>query len=188
VAVAQNHSEIIWVGYEFNPDDPSNTGAVFRTSDGTKNTPQWTKADAGLPKRHCTRLIISPDGTMVYATFGGYTPNNLWQTSDDGQTWEPMGSKILPVVPFYDVAIHPSNPKILILATDVGIFVTDDGGTNWSPTNQGPTNCSVAQLVWMNKVLVAATHGRGIFKIDLSQPSPPPPPRTKPAVKELISP
>jgi photosystem II stability/assembly factor-like uncharacterized protein len=187
IAVAQGNSDVIWVGYEFNPDDPSTTGAVFRTSNGTMDVPQWSEVDTGLPKRHCTRLVIAPDGSAVYATFGGYAPSNLWRTNDNGQTWQPV-SQPLPEVPFYDVAVHPDNAKILILATEVGIFVSDDGGTTWSPTNQGPTNCSVAQLVWMNKTLVVATHGRGIFKIDLSQTNPPPPPKTKPTVKALVPP
>jgi hypothetical protein len=38
----------------------------------------------------------------------------------------------------------------------------------WSPTNEGPSNCSVDDLIWMGETLVAVTHGRGMFMIDLS--------------------
>ena len=49
------------------------------------------------------------------------------------------------------------------------MFASEDGGATWSPTNEGPTNCSVDDLFWMNRALVCVTHGRGMFQIDLSQ-------------------
>ena len=59
-------------------------------------------------------------------------------------------------------------PAFLYAATEVGIFASADAGATWFPTNQGPANVAVYELFWMDRVLVAATHGRGIFWIDLS--------------------
>ena len=42
------------------------------------------------------------------------------------------------------------------------------GGAAWSPTNEGPTNCAIMDMFWMGEKLVAVTHGRGMFQIDLS--------------------
>ena len=39
---------------------------------------------------------------------------------------------------------------------------------HWSPTNEGPTNCSVDDLFWMGETLVSVTHGRGMYRIDLA--------------------
>ena len=49
----------------------------------------------------------------------------------------------------------------------MGVFASENGGASWSPTNEGPTNCAVSELFFMGKTLVAATHGRGLFKIDI---------------------
>jgi hypothetical protein len=37
------------------------------------------------------------------------------------------------------------------------------------PTNEGPNNCWVDELLWMDETLIAASHGRGLFRIALSK-------------------
>ncbi|PWU08418.1 MAG: hypothetical protein C5B47_04715 [Verrucomicrobia bacterium] len=163
-AVAKGNSDLIWVGH--------NNGDVFMTMNGTASAPTWVRInDHGgsvLPSRFCTRVVIDPaDSKRVYLAFGGYTSSNVWKTTDSGQTWSNI-SKGLPQAPVRSLAIHPDNPRFLYLGTEVGVFASEDAGASWSPTNEGPTNCSVEELFWMNRTLVAATHGRGFFQIDLT--------------------
>jgi photosystem II stability/assembly factor-like uncharacterized protein len=166
IAVAPGNSSQIWVGYE--QDWSANSGAVFKTNNGQAAQPTWIRVDQGLAKRHCTRITIDPGNSQrAFATFGGYAADNLWTTTDGGQSWSALGDGSLPAVPNYDLAIHPDNADILILANEVGVFVSDDAGTTWSPTNRGPTNCAVFELFLMDHELVAATHGRGLFRIQL---------------------
>ena len=68
------------------------------------------------------------------------------------------------------LAVHPDQPAFLYLGSEVGVFASEDGGATWSPTNEGPTNTSVDDLFWLDKALVCVTHGRGMFKIDLTTP------------------
>ena len=63
----------------------------------------------------------------------------------------------------------------------MGVFASANGGQTWSPSNDGPTNCSVDELFWMGNTLVAATHGRGMFSINLSTGQPPSVSLTSPA-------
>ncbi|HTU18839.1 MAG TPA: hypothetical protein VMG10_12340 [Gemmataceae bacterium] len=167
LAVAPGSSDTIWVGYQ--------NGSLSQTSNGRAEQPTWRSiSDTQLPrKRYCSRIVIDPRNPQrVFVTFWGYAANNLWRTEDGGNAWTAVpikagGAKQL-TAPLNDLAIHPSNPRCLYLATQVGIFASEDGGRHWSPTNEGPTNCAVQQLLWMNKTLVAATYGRGVFQIDLS--------------------
>jgi len=169
IAVAKGDSNLVWVGHE--------DGQVFKTVDGASAKPTWTTLQ-GLPQRYCTRIIVTPKNPQqVFATFAGYQRGNLYVTPNGGATWTTVGAGVLPEVPYYDLAIHPDNAKILILGSEVGLFVSDDAGDTWSPTNQGPTNAPVYKLFWMDKTLVAVTHGRGLFKIDLSRAGQPPAPR-----------
>ena len=62
----------------------------------------------------------------------------------------------------------------LYLGTEVGLFASDDGGATWSATNEGPTSCSVEDLIWSDETLICVTHGRGMFSIDLSGVMDPP--------------
>ena len=165
IAVAQGNSDLIWVGHE--------KGEVFKTTNGTGASPIWQKIPRTGPMslpvtRFCTRITIDPrDHNTVYATFGGYTKGNVWKTTDGGQEWSNIGSA-LPEAPVRSLAVHPRNSKFLYVGTEVGVFASEDGGLTWSPTNEGPTNCSVDELFWMGQTLVCATHGRGMFRIDLS--------------------
>jgi len=63
------------------------------------------------------------------------------------------------------MSYHSGRKKTAVLR------VLKDGGKTWSATNEGPTSCCVDQLFWMSDTLVAVTYGRGIFAIDLSNPS-----------------
>jgi hypothetical protein len=162
---ATGASDMLWVGYV--------NGQVARATDGTADRPTWSRVDengpARLPNRYVTRVRVDPnDPNRVYVTFAGYQNGNLWRSTDGGATWSALGSE-LPAVSVYDIAIHPSNPNLVYAATEVGLFASEDGGATWWPTNQGPANVAVQELFWMGgPMLVAVTHGRGLFWIDLS--------------------
>jgi hypothetical protein len=161
IAVAKGNSGIIWAGH--------NSGALYRTANGTADNPTWTPITTTppLPSRFCTRITIDAGNPqVVYATFGGYSKNNIWMTTDNGASWKSISAS-LPEAPVYSVVVHPTQAKHLYAGTAVGVFASENGGVTWSPTNEGPTNCAVDELFWMGTTLVAVTHGRGMFKIDV---------------------
>jgi photosystem II stability/assembly factor-like uncharacterized protein len=159
IAVARGNSDIIWVGH--------NNGDIFATANGTTASPTWTRRDLGapnLPGRFCTRIAIDPaDPNLVYATFGGFSSNNVWRTTDAGLTWTDISGN-LPDAPVNSLVIDPNISSRLYIGTDVGVFGSADSGVSWSPNNEGPANVAVSELVWIGK-LVAATNGRGCFSI-----------------------
>lgn len=164
-------SSLIWVGH--------NDGKLFKTTNGTAASPTWNAVGAtALPARYCTRIVIDPtNANRVYVTFGGFSPGNLWRTNDGGLTWSNI-TGTLPGAPVYSLAIHPQHANFLYAGSEMGLFASNNGGTTWSPTNEGPANCSVEELFWLgnSSILIAVTHGRGMFQIDLSHASPAPPP------------
>ena len=163
IAVATGNSNIVWVGYS--------NGEVWKTANGTAPMPAWTRVGVGspsLPGRFATRITIDRDqSSIVYVTFGGFTSSNVWRTANAGLTWTDIsgtGLTGLPSLPVRTLAINPSNSQWLYAGTELGIFTSIDGGRSWSVDQDGPTNTSVEDMVWMNSTLVAATHGRGMFK------------------------
>jgi hypothetical protein len=168
IAVAAGKPNIIWVGH----DD----GQIWRTANGTSATPAWQRVGNAGPsplnaQRYCTRILISPfDPDVVYASFGGFggaVPGNIWRTDDAGTTWRNLGTG-LPAVPIHCIAMHPRNQSWIYIATEIGVFASETSGSSWSATNEGPANVSVYDLFWMDETLVCATHGRGMYTIDLS--------------------
>lgn len=172
IAVAPGNSNIIWVGH--------NSGNLYRTSTGTRPNPSWVRADVSpLPDRYCARIAF-PGGacgqcTKVYVALAGlnydqgFNADNLWRTTDNGQTWTNISTG-LPSVPIYCVVASPLHSGYLYVATDVGVFASADDGAHWSPGVAGdvPANVHVDELFWTNAGtrLVAVTYGRGIFTAD----------------------
>jgi hypothetical protein len=161
IAVAQGNSNIIWVGH--------NNGAVYYTTNGTATTPTWTLADPG-PSRMVNRILIDPaNSNTVYVAFGGYTSGNLLKTSDSGATWTDLSGG-LPQAPIRGIARNPANANWLYVGTEVGVFTSENGGSSWSTSNDGPGAVSVDELFFIgsSQTLVAATHGRGMWKASIN--------------------
>jgi hypothetical protein len=166
IAVHPVLSAVILVGH--------NDGKVFRTLSGTDPDPRssWQQIGAGfLPAgRMVTRLVI--DNTRspqhwIYATFGGFAAGNVWRSTDFGGTWASItgsGATALPQVPVRTLVFHPRNPDLLYVGTEVGLFTSEDAGATWRLPQNGPANVPVDELFWLNADLIAATHGRGVYR------------------------
>lgn len=165
IAVSPSNSDVVWVGHE--------DGKVFRSLNATSAVPTWQRCDhVGIrpltPTRFCTRIVPhATDVLVAYVTFGGFVADNVWVTRDGGATWAALGAA-LPAAPVRTLAMHPRKAQFLYIGTEVGVFASADSGATWSPTNEGPANVSADELFWAGQTLVCATHGRGLYRIDLS--------------------
>ncbi|MEE8169609.1 MAG: hypothetical protein V3T70_03595, partial [Phycisphaerae bacterium] len=173
IAAAAGNSDVVWIG--------QNNGEVHRTLNGTAGSPSWSAVDNNggtnpLPNRYVTRILIDPnDVNTVYVSFGGFSPDNLYRTTNGGAIWTDVtgsGATGLPDAPINGIARHPASANWLYVATEVGIFASGDGGATWTTTNAGPANVSVDEVVFMHNsnTLLAATHGRGIFTVVVPEP------------------
>lgn len=164
ISVATGNSDIIWVGH--------NDGSVYKTTNGTSATPTWTQVRSAYSSRVALKLLIDQDNpSIVYVTYGGYAAGNVLKTTDAGVTWSDI-SGVLPQVPIRSFARFPLNANWLYAGTEVGVFASTNGGANWAAINDGPANVDVNELFWYdNTTLVAATHGRGMFKTTVEMPT-----------------
>jgi len=151
-----------------------NNAEVWKTSDGLSAAPTWIAIDDNaavnpLPNRFPTRILIDPDDKLtVYIAFGGFEDDDLQRSTDGGATWADItgsGASGLPRATIRGIARQPGNKDRLYVGTEVGVYSTTDGGATWAAANQGPANVSVDELVFMHgsTVLLAATHGRGLW-------------------------
>ncbi|MEK8024083.1 MAG: right-handed parallel beta-helix repeat-containing protein, partial [Candidatus Hydrogenedentota bacterium] len=156
-------------------------GSIFKTHQAHLSDPtgSWTRLnDLGswpIPGRMITRIVVDPNKPQrVYVTLGGFKSNNLWRSEDGGVTWTDVNATAtikLPSAPIRTLAVSPRNSDMLYAGTEIGIFASEDRGLNWSPVNDGPANVSVDELFWFtNDTLIAATHGRGMFKATIPKP------------------
>src|SRR5438046_1081493 len=90
--------------------------------------------------------------------------------------WWTLGMRLtdaglgLPTSPADAVAVDPRDSTILYVATDVGVFVSNNGGGTWAEFGNLPNVAAVAMLVFNSggtQKLRVATHGRGVWQTDL---------------------
>lgn len=145
-------------------------GKIHVTQDGGKN---WIEIMKGLPsKKHVSRVVASAyDEGTVYLSLNGKRDDDfadyLYKSTDYGRNWVDISGNI-PSGPINVVKEDPKNPKVLYVGTDLGVYVTVDGGKSWHVLANNIPATFVHDLVVhpRDNVLVAATHGRGMYVID----------------------
>jgi uncharacterized repeat protein (TIGR01451 family) len=132
---------ISWVEY-----DPSNSSNVWAT------VSNFNSASSGNGFGH---VFKSADGGAT------------WTLADGNQS---VGNpNAIPDIPAWSVVIDPNNNQRIYVGTDLGVFVTLDGGANWNKETTGFSNTVVKSLEIKNiggvSTIYAFTHGRGAFKV-----------------------
>jgi hypothetical protein len=106
--------------------------------------------------------------TSVYESMNALQNSPVW-TSVEGD---------LPDMPVRWALFDPRNPDWAILATEIGVWSTNDlngSSTSWSATNNGFANVRVDMLDYRSSdgLLLAVTHGRGLFTATIPKPTTP---------------
>jgi hypothetical protein len=106
-------------------------------------------------------------GNTLYATRGNYEKDRVIKSLDGGQTWQSIAGN-LPEMPVYQITIDPKNPNILIIGTEVGLWVAELEGTStvdWQRYDYGLAFTRVMDFDWYeDDTLFIGTHGRGTYK------------------------
>lgn len=96
---------------------------------------------------------------------------HLWKTTDGGQTWTSIvgadPAHRLPNVPIYVVKYDPIEANTIYAGTDVGMYITLDGGTTWDRMGEGFPMVPARDIyVAKNQDFIrVATYGRGLWEI-----------------------
>ncbi|MBO0933072.1 hypothetical protein [Fibrella aquatilis] len=165
VAESPLDENMIWVG----TDD----GNVQVTTDGGKNWSNVVGTVPGLPK-NTWAYHVEPsrfDKNTAYVAFEGHSSGDMatyvYKTTDLGKTWTSITT---PDIKGFARHIKEDlvNPNLLFLGTEQGLYVTVDGGQNWSAftNNMPPVAVMYIAIQPDENDLVLATHGRGLIIID----------------------
>lgn len=168
ICESPKNPNLIWVG----TDD----GNVQVTRDGGKTWKNVVGNIKGLPKNAWVTSIDSGhfDEGAAYATFDLHTFGDIrpyvYKTSDFGQTWTQIIAPISNVNGYAHVVKEDLvNKNLLFVGTELGLWVSLDGGKQWAQYKGGQfPNVAVRDLTIhpRDHDLVIATHGRGIWIID----------------------
>jgi photosystem II stability/assembly factor-like uncharacterized protein len=156
---------VIWVG----TDD----GRVQVTRDGGKT---WTSVEGnvpGVPKNTWIPWIKAStyDAGTAFVVFDNHRRSDwapyVYRTDDYGKSWKSLATGDLRG---YALTLEedPVDRDLLFLGTELGLFVSTDGGARWMPFRHGLPTTSVMALAIQKREsdLVVATHGRSLYVID----------------------
>lgn len=126
----------------------------------------------------CIEVWKSTSGLddSIIATMTNYGVTNSVVMTANGTaatpTWTSLDNATLPDMPIRWAVFNPSNNDQLFIATELGVWSTDNingASTAWAPTNTGLANVRVDMIKVRaaDKRLVAATHGRGLFSSNI---------------------
>jgi len=160
------NENIIWAG----TDD----GNIQVTKNGGKSWKNVIGNVSGVPKNTWVYHIEASvhDENTAYVVFDGHTSGDMkayaYKTNDLGKTW----TNIIPnddVIGFTrNIQEDYENPNLLFLGTELGLYITINGGDRWSKftKNVPPVAIHYIELQSQTNDLVMGTHGRGVIIID----------------------
>lgn len=144
-------------------------GGVFKSLDSGMT---WHEANFGLPsfavedplRQGYYALAISPSAPNVL--YLGLYGEGVYRSDNGADTWIPangsqweMGSRKIT-----SLAIDPTDSDRVFVASEDGVFRTDDGGASWQETQTGLATRDVKIVYFApNGALYAGTHGYGLF-------------------------
>ena len=150
----------------------SDDGYVHKSTNGGGS---WDRISDDFPQDLWVSRVVASQHkkARVYVTLNGYrwddfTPY-VYVSDNGGQSWESISSN-LPLSPVNVIREDPIKENILYLGNDMGTFVSFDQGKKWHPFVEGLTNAAVHDLVVQSdhNHLLIGTHGRSIYKADIS--------------------
>lgn len=174
IAVNGNVTYAAWCGPSgCNPKQSSTSGAGFSRGVVTNYGGGWHDITGTLPDRYVNSIAIDPANSKhIYAVLGGFSrrwiPNagvgHVFESTNAGASWTDISGN-LPDAPADDLLITAGGK--LVVGTDIGVFSTSIGSTTWSRLGTGLPNAAVNDLSFApdRSYILAATHGRGIWKI-----------------------
>lgn len=143
---------------------------------GADVAPRWINARTGLPTALPSMIVPDPlDSLTAFISFSRYSTNTIYKTTNGGKSWVSISGN-LPTAPVnsfvFDREAEGSDitkrNQYIFAATDVGVFMTRDGGVNWFRAGDAMPTVVVGDVKIYKNLLIAGTHGRSAWAVDLN--------------------
>jgi hypothetical protein len=163
ISVSPFDTKVMYVG--------TDNGKVQMSTDRGES---WNDVSASLPDRWVTSVMADPtDPNAAYVTFSGFRYGeqigHVYKTENAGDNWIDISGDF-PDIPVNAILVIPT-PRMLCIATDIGVYTSTNDGISWELPGTDLPNLIITDLTWHSgeNFLVAATYGRGMYKLDLNK-------------------
>lgn len=152
----------------------TSSGGLYRVDAADSPTPTVTEITSSMSQAgYVSSIDVGISDDQLVVTISNYGANSVWYSEDGGATWinkDNDGS--LPDIPVRWALFNPNNTSEVMLATELGVWSTSDitadsPGWEQSSTNLANVRCDMLQYRSADRLVVVATHGRGVYTSDV---------------------
>ena len=154
----------LWVGNE--------AGKLYVTEDAWATTPSFTDKTGSINAGYISDINALRGGDTLAVTLSNYGSGmrNVFISLDGGTTWTQKEGN-LPDIPVWSILLNPNKLGEAIVGTEAGIYGTDNifaSSPVWTAYTAGIGFVKMRNLRYRpsDKMLMAVTHGRGVFTSD----------------------
>lgn len=169
---------IVWIGASLGGFPPM----VVKLGDANTANPKVLLSKTIMPtsNAYISSIDVDPnDWRHVLVTISNYGLNSVFETKDGGTNWTNVEGN-LPDMPVRWGMFVPNTATLngttaggIILGTELGVWSTaqtNGSSTTWEPETSNFPNVRVDMLKFRpsDRLLLAATHGRGLYSTNLA--------------------
>lgn len=144
-------------------------GEVYRVDNAHTDSPT-SNMIGSFGSGFVSCVDVGANDNELVVTLSNYGIASVYYTNDGGTSWtsKDQAEHGLPDMPIRWVLFNPNDYKQVILATELGVWSTQDitaSNPAWEPTNAGLANvrCDMLQYRTSDKQVAIATHARGLY-------------------------
>ncbi len=149
----------------------TDVGKVYYSENSSATAPSFTDISNGINGGNISSVVpLSQSSDTILLTLSNFGINNIYISVNGGSSWSAKDGD-LPNLPVWWALQNPKKPQQVLIATELGIFGTDDiwaSSVKWLPynTGMGPVKTMQLQFRPTDYTIMAVTHGRGVFTSD----------------------
>ena len=163
-------NDVLFLGIE--------NGRIYKYTGASTGSPVLSRIDNGTTPittgGWVSSIDVGANDNYIMVTYSSYGVTSVWETTDGGTNWYGKEGD-LPDIPVRWALYNPEDRDEVLLATEVGVYSTNNFGTGtssnpeWdvSSTDLAYTRCTMLKYRTADKMVVVSTHGRGLFTSDI---------------------
>ena len=178
ITISPNVSNRVYFGTGGQYSSSTGGGKLYYVNNANSSNTSVDISDASFPANSYLSSIDieSGDENHIVVTFSNYGVSSVWETTDGGTNWTEVEGD-LPDMPVRWVLIHPDDATRIFLATELGVWSTDNTNgalTDWSPHDDESfphVRTDMLQVRTSDNEMIAITHGRGLWSTNIDIPA-----------------
>ncbi|MCK5786686.1 MAG: T9SS type A sorting domain-containing protein [Candidatus Sabulitectum sp.] len=150
-------------GYKYS--SPNYKAVVSKSEDGGET---WVRHElySGSQYGYVRTVAVNPSNSNNVFAFGyRNSAYVLFKTTNGGSSWSEIAAAGYAGGTPYHMAVHPTDPNRIAVASSGGLYSTTNGGTSWSKVTSGFTNAKdLYQSEGLDGLVISTTSGIWIWE------------------------